>query len=160
MHPLNSVHPLNPEALDWLMAMLDQKVPEAVEARVAGFATPMVPDRVKIALTSVLASVLMTGMRGYLVGVRYAGGAQGQMLALVGVDVAAEGRVARAVTEALAFSGVEAGALDVAFLAAGDAILARMGGVALVIEGAVAVEPEPVRREGPGMDRARPPLLR
>ena len=147
---------LPPEALDWLLAMLDQKPPEALEARVLGFGASVVPESVAAAL----ASVLLAGMRGYLVGVRYAGGGQGQMLALVGVDVASEGRVARAVTEALAFSGVEAGALDVAFLAAGDAMLGRMAAVAQQFEGTAAAVPELVRREGPGMDNTRPPILR
>lgn len=147
---------LPPEALDWLMQMLDQQVPEALEARVAGFVAPMVPAAVQ----SALAPVLVAGMRGYLVGVRYVGGRQGQMLALTGVIAAAEGRVARAVTEALAFSGVAAGALDVTFLAEGHAMIDRMTGVALLFEGVAVDAPEPVRRAGPGMDPDRPPVLR
>jgi hypothetical protein len=147
---------LPPEALNWLLSMLDQKAPEQIETRVAGFLPPVVPTKVKVAL----ASALTGAARGYLVGVRYAGGGQGQMLALVGVDVAAEEKVARAVTEALAFSGVEAGSLDVAFLGEGDAMLARLSGVALVIEGVAAVLDETVQRAGPGMDPERPPVLR
>lgn len=144
------------EAVDWLMAMLDQKLPEALEARVAGFVPPVVPESVRAALASALAGV----ERGYLVGVRYVGGGQGQLLVLVGVAAAAEARVARAVTEALAFSGVAAGALDVAFLAAEAAMLTRLAGVALVLEGGMEPVSEPVRRDGPGMDRTRPPILR
>ncbi len=147
---------LPPEALAWLMQMLDQKAPEPWAAKVAGFATPTVSESVSAAL----ASILLAGMRGYLADVRYTGGLQGQMLVLTGVDAASEVRVARAVTEALAFSGVEAGALDVAFVTPEDPALARMAGVAQVFEGAAAVVAEPLRRDGPGMDKARPPMLR
>jgi hypothetical protein len=147
---------LPPEALDWLVAMLDQKVPEPLAARIAGFVPPVVPAVVLAAL----APVARAARRACLVGVRYQEGGQGQLLALVGVEAAAEARVARAVTEALAFSGVEAGALDVAFLAEGDAMLARMAGIALVIDELAEVAPEPARQVGPGMDPARPPVLR
>jgi hypothetical protein len=147
---------LPPEALNWLLTMLDQKAPEPLEARVAGLLPPSVPTEVMVAL----ATAVMGAARGYLVGVRYAGGGQGQMLVLVGVDGAAEEKVARAVTEAMAFSGVDAGSLDVAFLGERDAMLARLTGVALVIEGVAAVVDETVQLAGPGMDPERPPLLR
>lgn len=141
---------LPPEALAWLVAMLDTQAPVAVTARVVGYQAHGVPGAVIAALRSAVPGAV----RGYLAGVRYVGGGAGQMLALVGVDPAVEAKVARAVTEALAFSGVEAGALDVVFLAAGDAVLARM---VAVFDAVVAEEPESV---GPGMDPLRPPVLR
>ena len=105
---------LPPEALIWLMQMLDQAPPEALETQVERFVAPAVPPAVLAAL-----SACLTGVgRAYLTGVRYRDGRQGQMLALTGVAPDAEAKVARAVTEALAFSGIEAGALDIAFLGA------------------------------------------
>jgi hypothetical protein len=70
----------------------------------------------------------------------------------------------RAVTEALAFSGLDASALDTVFRPEGDALLDRLAGVALVLEGAAVPQAEPqVVAEapvGPGMDPARPPYLK
>jgi hypothetical protein len=82
------------------------------------------------------------------------------MLVLTGVEAAAEGKVLRAVTEALAFSGLDASALDTVFRDAGDALLARLAGVALVLEGEVAAEVVPEVPSGPGMDPGRPPILK
>jgi hypothetical protein len=121
---------LPPEAVDWLVAMLDQAVPEPVAARVAGFEAPVVPEAVVKGLRSL-------AVQGLLVTARSPDGGRRQMLALVGVVEADHPRLARAVTEVLAFSGLEAGALDVVFLGEGDAVLARMAAVALVIPGAV-----------------------
>ncbi|MEO8240971.1 MAG: SseB family protein [bacterium] len=146
---------LPPEALDWLMAMLDQSPPEALEAQVERFEPAKVPEAVLTALAGVL-----PGGRSLLVGVRYRDGRQGTLLALTGVAAEAEAKWARAVTEAMAFSGIEAAALDVVFVAAGDALLDRMSGVAMVFEGEVPVAAEPVTPVGPGMDPTRPPVLR
>lgn len=147
---------LPPEALDWLMTMLDQAPPEALEARVVAFEAPSVPAAVLASLAGALAGVA----RAHVVGVRYEGGRRGQMLVLCGVEAAAEGKVLRAVTEALAFSGLDASALDTVFRAQGDALLARLAGVALVLEGEAVTQVEPEAPVGPGMDPGRPPILK
>jgi hypothetical protein len=138
------------------MAMLDQAPPETLEARVAGYVAPSVPQAVLVALQRALAQA----GRALVVGVRYADGRQGQMLALTGVASGAEAKVARAVTEALAFSGIEAGALDVVFLASDNPVIGRMAGIALVLETHAPATPEVPGSKGPGLDPARPPILR
>jgi hypothetical protein len=147
---------LPPEALEWLMVMLDQAPPIALELRVAAFQAPSVPGAVLATLTGALAGVA----RAYVVGAQYEGGRRGQMLVLTGVEAGAEGKVLRAVTEALAFSGLDASAVDTVFRAAGDALLGRLAGVALVLEGEVAAEVVPEVPAGPGMDPGRPPILK
>jgi hypothetical protein len=80
------------------------------------------------------------------------------MLAFVDAVPGAEAALAGAVREALVFSGLEAGELDVAFLASADAAVAAMGRVGLRFD-----LPAPELPEGPaapGMDPARPPKLR
>ena len=144
---------LPPEAVDWLVAMLDQKAPEGRLAQVASVAAPVVPVAVVSALRAVL-TVAPMGI-GYLVSVRFQGGGQGEMLALTGVAIADQDRLARAVTEALAFSGVEAGVLDVAFLVGDEAIMARIAARGLVFQ-----PTPPVAAPGPGRDLKRPPILR
>lgn len=147
---------LPPEAMDWLMQMLNQPEPEARNEVILGFEAPVVPQ----ALLQALPAALTGASRAYLVGVRYKGGRRDQLLALTGVNARAEAKVARAVNEALAFSGIEAGALDLAFVTAGDAVFKRMEGVALII--APLSKPEAPRAEqaARGRDGGRPPKLR
>lgn len=147
---------LPPEALAWLMQMLDQHAPVALVAQVAGFEPPNVPQMVRDALPLALGGAASAR----LVGVRYRDGRRGQMLALTGVDAAAEAKIARAVTEALAFSGLEAGVVDLVFLAEGQDALSAMEGVALVLKTPAVVTPEPQARAAPGRDPSRPPILR
>jgi hypothetical protein len=147
---------LPPQALDWLMVMLDQAPAEALEARLAAFQAPAVPAAVLGTLAGALAGVA----RAYVVGAQYAGGRRAQMLVLTGVEAAAEAKVLRAVTEALAFSGLDASGLDTVFRPEGDALLARLAGVALVLQGEAEVEAAPEVPKGPGMDPGRPPILK
>ena len=152
---------LPPEALDWLVRMLDQRPAQQVQARINRFEPAKVPQAVLDALAGVM---MGGGGGGCLAGVVYATGGRGVMLALTGVQPDAEPRVARAVTEALAFSGLEASELDLAFVAADDPVLIRMAEVGLMFQPQVLVEPraEPKAEppKAPGSDPLRPPILR
>lgn len=152
---------LPPEALDWLIEMLDQAPPEALEAQIVEVLPPRVPQQVMEALARALSGLPGQGaaVGAYLAGVRYGDGRRGQLLAVTGLAPSVEAKLARAVTEALAFSGIEAGALDLAFPAEGDALVARLLRVALVLQGE-APEAAPEQATGPGMDPGRPPRLR
>jgi hypothetical protein len=80
------------------------------------------------------------------------------LLGFVGAVPGSEGALARAVSEVLAFSGLEAAALDVGFFGAGDPVLARMAGCGLrfdVPQAAATAVPA-----APGSDPERPPRLR
>ncbi|MBC7737710.1 MAG: SseB family protein, partial [Candidatus Saccharibacteria bacterium] len=90
----------------------------------------------------------------------YASGRRGIMLALSGVPPDEEPRVARAVTEALAFSGLEASELDLTFVAADDSVLLRMAEVGLMFQPQVPVEPKAEPPKAPGSAPLRPPILR
>jgi hypothetical protein len=74
----------------------------------------------------------------------------------------AEAALAKAVGEALAFSGLEAGELDVTFLGPHDAGLAQLAAVAQVFDlPEPAGEPDQIiQPQAPGMDPNRPPILR
>ena len=65
----------------------------------------------------------------------------------------------RATGEALVFSGLDAGEVDVAFLAAGDAMLAVLARVALRFDMGLP-EAAAVAQAAPGSDPDRPPRLR
>ncbi len=121
-----------------------------------------VPEGLLAALEGKLARLAGLAARAHLVAVTYEGGTHGHLLAFEGAREGAEAALAKAVSEALVFSGIEAGAIDVTFLAAGDPALDALARAALSID-----LPEPVRETAqvlapaaPGMDPARPPKLR
>jgi hypothetical protein len=150
---------LPPEAMDWLAEALEGG-PEEVEAAPAEFLAPSVPEAVVAGLDAKLVKAGGLAVAALLAGVVYQDGRRGHMLAFVDAVPEAKAALARAAREALVFSGVEAGELDVGFVAAGDAAAIAMSRLALrfdlpVIEAPVAAAPV-----APGMDPARPPKLR
>jgi hypothetical protein len=149
---------LPPEAMDWLAETLDT-APEEVEALPEKFVAPSVPEAVIAALDGKLARAEGLAVAALLAGVVYADGRRGHLLALLDGAEGAKGALARAMNEALVFSGVEAGELDVAFLASGSPAAIAMAKVALRFD---LPEPEqPVDAPAaPGMDPSRPPKLR
>jgi hypothetical protein len=70
----------------------------------------------------------------------------------------AEAALAEAVAEALRFSGVEAGALDVTFVAADSPVVARFARVGLRFD--LPTPAMPTAPGAPGMDASRPPRLK
>lgn len=145
------------EAMDWL-AMALEGGPEAAEAVPERFVAPKVPEVLVTGLDAKLAKAGGLAAAAVLAGVVYRGGRRGHMLAFVDAVPGAEAALAGAVREALVFSGLEAGELDVAFLASADAAVPAMVKVGLRFD-----LPAPEVPEGPaapGMDPARPPKLR
>ncbi|MFZ1510949.1 MAG: SseB family protein, partial [Tabrizicola sp.] len=94
-----------------------------------------------------------------LAGVVYKDGRRGHLLALLDTVAGAEGPLARAMNEALVFSGIEAGELDVVFLAAGSSSARAMARVGLRFD-LPQPEVQDMAPAAPGMDPARPPKLR
>lgn len=149
---------LPPEAMDWLAETLDGG-PEEIEAQPQEFVPPSVPEAVIAALDGKLARAGGLAVAALLAGVVYAGGRRGHLLALLDAAEGAEGALARAMNEALVFSGIEAGELDVVFLASAAPAAAAMARVALRFD-LPAPEVEASPPSAPGMDPARPPKLR
>jgi hypothetical protein len=119
------------DAVDWLAGVLAAR-PEATAGRPEElFAPSGLPARLVEGLAVKLALAEGLAEAAWLAGVRYAGGGRGHLLAFVAAREGAEAGLAQAVAEALAFSGVEAGVLDVAFLAPGDPVAARLARVGL-----------------------------
>jgi hypothetical protein len=149
-----------PEALAWLAQTLEQG-PQETAARPVSFHAPKgLPEALIEALNTKLARASGLAVAALLAGVKYDDGRQGHMLAYLGAAPGAEGALARAAGEALTFSGIEAGEMDVTFLNAEDPGLAAMARVALRFD-----LPEPVRSEAPaprapGTDPEKPPILR
>ncbi len=150
---------LPPEALDWLAETLDTE-PDQTEARPEQFHAPKgIPDGFLGGLDAKLARSSGLASGALLAGVSYQGGRRGHMLAFLDAAPGAEGTLARAVSEALVFSGLEAAEIDVAFLHSADPSAAAMGRVALRFDLPDPVQPRAGGPGGPGMDPAKPPRL-
>ncbi len=147
-------------SVDWLAATL-AAAPEEVEERPEELAAPVgLPEILLTALDQRLASAEGLARMAYLVGATYAGGRRGHLMAFVDAVPGAEPALARAVGDALTFSGVEAGSLDVGFFRAADPVAARLARVGLRFDLPEAPKPEQISGTAPGMDPDRPPRLR
>ena len=147
------------EAMDWLAETLDEG-PEEVEALAEAFVAPTVPPAVIAALDGKLARAGGLASAAVLAGVAYAGGRRGHLLALLDAAEGAEGALAQAMNEALVFSGIEAGELDVVFLASGSPAADAMAKVGLRFDLPAPEVGQNLTPVAPGMDPSRPPKLR
>lgn len=152
------------EVLAWVAQTLDAPAPEEQQGRLHRFSAPAVPAPVLQGLVRALERRL-SGMPGLervvLVGAEWDTGAKGHVLALSGLPEAAQAPVARAVAEALALSGLEAGALDVIFPPA--SAMAQAVQVGLVLNPTPFEMPDDqvvTPGQNPGLDPEKPPKLR
>lgn len=149
---------LPPEIIDWLAETLTER-PQELQLRASRLSPPKgLPEALLSALDQRLARMEGLAQMAYLAGAEYEGGRAGHMLAFVDAVAEAEGALANAVQGALSLSGVEAGALDVTFIAADDSRAAEFARVGLRFD-----LPQPQKPDAPiapGSDPARPPRLR
>ncbi|MEC7962989.1 MAG: SseB family protein [Pseudomonadota bacterium] len=148
------------EAVVWLDQTLGQ-APEEAEARIEEIGRPMgLPEALLTALDAKLATATGLAHSAYLAGATYEGGARNHLLAFIDAVPAAEGALAQAVSEALTFSGIEAGALDVSFLRASDPLAAKLAQWGLRFDLPQHEEAQEVGLSAPGSDPEKPPILR
>ncbi|SPF79742.1 SseB family protein [Pseudoprimorskyibacter insulae] len=151
---------LPPEAVSWLTQTLDHG-PQQTEARPVEFNTPKgLPDVLLTALDAKLATAAGLARKAYLTEVTYDDGTRGHLLGITGAVDGAEAPLARAVNEALVFSGIEAGALDVVFLSDSDSAAAQLARVGLRFDLPEPQKAEEIARPAPGSDPEKPPILR
>ncbi|MEM0937960.1 MAG: SseB family protein [Pseudomonadota bacterium] len=159
---------LPPDAVDWLAETLARR-PVAAEAVPREVAPPStLPELLLTALDGKLAQ--MQGLAAYalLAAVSYDTGARTHLLAFIDPEDGAEDMLARAVGEALTFSGLEAGTVDVTFLPADHVLTARLARTALRFDlpGPVTAGPALAGTGAketsapPGSDPYKPPKLR
>ncbi len=152
---------LPPDAIAW-MAQTLAHAPRTTEARPERLEAPRdVPENLLKALDSKLAQAGGLARTAWLSGVTYDDGARGHILGVVGALPGSEAALAAAINEALVFSGLEAGALDVVFLEDSQALTAEMArfGLRFDLPEAPDAEVAPVQT-APGSDPGKPPILR
>ena len=150
---------LPPEIIEWLAQMLLER-PQELQSRVTALHPPKgLPEKLLLAFDQRLARMEGLACMAYLTVAEYDNGTRGHMLAIVDAAPGAEAALARAVQGALSFSGVEAGMLDVTFLAADDARAADCARVGLRFD--LPHPEQPVtQNQKPGSDPDKPPKLR
>lgn len=145
---------LDPAAMAWLAQTLAH-APEEAEQKIEEVTSPgTLPEVLLTALDAKLGLAIGLARTGYLAGVTYAGGAKGHILGFVDTVPGAEPDLARAVSEALVFSGLDAGQIDVTFLRAQQPLAATLARHGLRID-----MPQP-DAPGPQRDPTAPPRLR
>lgn len=151
---------LPPEAVAWLAETLSH-APVQTEARPETFHAPAgLPQSLIEGLDGKLARAGGLAAAALLAGVTYSDGRRGHLLAIIDALPGAQEPLARACAEALTFSGIEAGEMDVVFLDSDDPATQAMARKALRFELPQPAAPEPAQPKAPGMDPARPPILR
>ena len=150
---------LPPEAMDWLAEALEQGPEEAEGLPESFFAPKALPQALLAGLDAKLARAAGLASGALLAAVTYRGGRRGHLLAFLDAAPGAEGALARAASEALVFSGVEAGEIDVVFLRSADPAAVAMARVALRFDLPAPEVAQPHAPLPPGMDPSRPPKL-
>ena len=148
-----------PEAVDWLAQTLADG-PAEIDGRPHSFHAPMrLPDTLMAALESSLANASGLAAAAWLAGVTYEDRTTGHLIGFVGAAQGTEAALAAMVREALVFSGLAEGWLDVAFLAGDDPALNLLAGVGRALS-IPAPQLQTPQRTAPGGDPNRPPRLR
>ncbi|SMY08819.1 SseB family protein [Flavimaricola marinus] len=145
------------EAVDWLAQTLAHAPTEATARPVEILPPGALPEALTGALTRKLRGAGALASSAFLAGVRYADGSRGHLLAFIDAAPDAQPGLAIAANEALTFSGLEAGAMDVTFVESGSTMATRLARVGLDV-----ALPRPAVPEGPaapGRDPDRPPKL-
>lgn len=145
------------EAVSWLHSTLEN-APQEEQARLTEVAAPVgLPESVVTGLDRKLAIAAGLARYAYLAAATYDDGARGHVLAFVDAVPGAEQALAKAAGEALTFSGVEAGVMDVLFTRSGDGLSDHLAKVGLRFD--LPDLHDPQAPTAPGMDPDKPPRL-
>jgi hypothetical protein len=118
-------------AVAWLRETLTNEA-SAVEATIESVLPPKgLPEALITAIDEKLATATGMAANAWLVGVAYQGGGRGHLLAFVDAIPRAQDALVRAASEALTFSGIEAGAMDVGFFNHTDPTVTKLMKVGL-----------------------------
>ena len=155
-----SAHLLPPEAVDWLAQTLAAS-PQADAGRPVRFLPPgELPAALIVALEAKLAALGGLAVNAGLAAVCYEDGRHGHLFAFVDAAPGAEAGLAKAVAEALAFSGLDAGELDVTCLPGGAQSTAAFLKVCHPFPMPAATASETLPEPAPAPSEPRIPYLR
>lgn len=148
------------DAVAWLVQTLEN-APDEVEAKLSEVTAPAgLPDSLITSLDTKLSTAVGLARWAYLVGTVAENGVRSHMLGFVGTVDGAQPALAKAVSEALTFSGIDAGALDVGFFGSNDPFAAQLAKVGLRFDLPEPEAPREYVQVAPGSDPEKPPKLR
>ncbi|WP_299028502.1 SseB family protein [uncultured Sulfitobacter sp.] len=146
-------------AVAWLRETLTHAAAE-VEAKIETVLPPKgLPETLITAIDEKLATATGMAANAWLVGVEYSGGGRGHLLAFVDAIPRAQDALVRAASEALTFSGIEAGAMDVGFFNHTDPTVTKLMKVGLRFD-LPQMETLQNTPRLPGGDPDAPPVLK
>lgn len=149
-----------PQAVQWLHDTVCHK-PDEVEEQIKEVQSPSdLPQQLLSSLDAKLATAMGLAQCAYLVGVRYASGKRGHVLGFVGALPQAQDALTQAAAEALTFSGIEAGLMDVAFFRPQDPIVEKLDRLGLRFDLPQMQQSAAPHQSAPGMDPDKPPKLK
>ncbi len=146
------------EAMAWL-AEITAPSQDGFAARISELRPPQqVPEALLSALDMRLSATVGLAPFAALAWAEYEDGTRAHLLAFVGAIPAAEAALRQIGSEALAFSGLDAGFLDVVFVPAAHTLAQALRRNGLCFDMPQAAEPSV--RPMPGGDKDKPPILR
>lgn len=146
-------------AVAWLRETLSHQAGE-VEAKIERVLPPKgLPESLIEAIDAKLATATGMAANAWLVGVEYEGGGRGHLLAFIDAIPRAQDALVRAASEALTFSGIEAGAMDVGFFGHSDPTVNKLMKVGLRFD-LPQMETLQKTPRMPGSDPDAPPVLK
>ncbi|MDD9979231.1 MAG: SseB family protein [Boseongicola sp.] len=146
------------DSVSWLEQTVAAPPSETSDIPVSVEAPHGLPETLLKELDARLSQTNGIAQTACLVRATYAGGSQNHLMAFIGATPAAEPALAQLVNEALIFSGLEAGSLDVSFLDGSHPVVGSLMNAGLRFD-----LPQPVAAHvpsAPGTDPDNPPKLR
>lgn len=148
------------DAVTWLRETLAHEAGQ-VEVKIDRVLPPKgLPESLIAAIDAKLATATGMAAGAWLVAVEYTGGGRGHLLAFIGAIPRAQDALVRAASEALTFSGIEAGAMDVGFFGPNDPTVTKLAKVGLRFDLPQTEGLQHTPRMPPGSDPAKPPILK
>lgn len=148
------------EALSWLHDTLGTGPQEGQGTPTHVYPPQNVSEGLIASLDAKLATMAGMARVAYLAECAYKEGARNHVIVFVDAQEGAKPAMAKAISEALTFSGLEAASLDILFLKAADPICANLARVGLRFDLPVPETPGTRPVAAPGMDPDKPPKLR
>ncbi|MEN8894682.1 MAG: SseB family protein [Yoonia sp.] len=145
-------------AVEWLHQTLGNTPQEAQEKLTEVSVPRGLPEAVVLGLDRKLAIAAGLAQAAYLAAATYDDGGRGHVLAFIDAIDGAQDALAHAAGEALTFSGIEAGTMDVLFAKSSDPLTAHLAKVGLRFD--LPALHDPQAPGAPGMDPNKPPRLR
>lgn len=152
---------MSPDAVNWMNQALGAAPSEVSRRVTAILGASTLPDPVCDLIAAKLETAAGLVGQAWLASASYDSGEEGQLLGFVDAYDDARAALGQAAAEALAFSGMDGAGIEVGFFRAGTPIAEQLSASARPVPLSLpAEEPRTAKRQAPGSDPERPPILK